>query len=145
MSGSLEGVTPALPLSVKPVGIVFIDAQHAQLLAVLERLESLAGTRNEFAAMVEGVDALFNYAQTHLADEEHLLREIGYPGLEQHAAQHRWFVQMIMQLMTRLEAGDDILGDLISALRSWFVEHINADDMDYAQHLRPGDADPDAQ
>lgn len=118
-------------LSVRAVGIAEIDAQHAQLLLVLDRLEALAGTPNEFAAIVEGVDALFNYAQTHLAEEEHLLRQIGYPRFEAHAARHRRFVEAIMQLMSRLERGEDILADLISSIRTWLVEHINTDDMDY--------------
>lgn len=120
---------------VSTVGIPFIDAQHAQLLAVLDRLQTLAGTSHQFAAIVEALDALFSYAQTHLAQEEALLKRAGYPRYEAHVAMHRQFIDAIMDLMARLEAGEEIFQDLVLAVRSWLVEHINVADMDYAAFL----------
>lgn len=130
----------AEPIAVVPVGITLLDQQHNALFAVLERLENLANTPAQSESVVAAVDSLFDYAQIHLADEEEFLRKAGYPLLASHAASHRLFIDAIMDMMARLERGEDIQPRVVRTIRDWLAKHINSDDAAYAQFLREAQA-----
>jgi hemerythrin len=77
--------TPALA-----VGIPEIDAQHQELFRRAERLIAAlrSGDRGEVLPLLAYLD---EYVVQHFAAEERLMREVGDPGLEAHAAAHRGF------------------------------------------------------
>ncbi len=117
------------------VGVNILDDQHRGLFKLLAELEALASAGNESAAIVTAVDALYSYAQMHLADEEQLLKDVGYPCLAQHIAEHKLFIDSIMDIDRRLAQGENIHSYLVRTIRDWFVRHINTSDSSYAQFL----------
>jgi hemerythrin len=77
--------TPALS-----VGVPDIDAQHRELFRRGERLITAlrAGDRGEVLPLLAYLD---EYVVHHFAAEERLMKEVGYPGREAHAAAHQAF------------------------------------------------------
>lgn len=77
--------TPALA-----VGVAEIDAQHRELFRRAERLITTlrAGDRGEVLPLLAYLD---EYVVHHFEAEERLMKEVGYPGREAHAAVHQAF------------------------------------------------------
>jgi hemerythrin len=69
------------------VGVAEIDAQHQELFRRAERLIGAlrAGDRGEVLPVLAYLE---DYAVHHFRMEECLMRDLGYPGLEEHAAAH---------------------------------------------------------
>lgn len=77
--------TPALA-----VGLAEIDAQHQELFRRAERLIAAlrAGDRGEVLPLLAYLD---EYVVHHFEAEERLMKQVGYPGREAHAAAHQAF------------------------------------------------------
>lgn len=118
-----------------PTGIDEIDRQHNQLLACLDRLNGYVGTRHEFAATMEAVDALYDYTFRHLSYEEAFLQALSYPGLEAHQAKHQALADKMNRLMGEVTAGGVITAALQQAISDWIVDHINGEDPNYVAWL----------
>lgn len=123
------------PPQLKPTGIEEIDRQHNKLLECLDRLSSYVGTRHEFSATMEAVDALYDYTFRHLSYEEAFLQAISYPGLEAHQAKHRALTNSMNFLLREVEAGGVITAALQQAISDWIVDHINGEDPHYVAYL----------
>lgn len=113
------------------IGIEEIDQQHKLLLMHL----------NKGMASITDIDGIFDklkaYAELHFSGEEKLMRKIGYPGFEGHQQQHRLFVERVEQLENAVIGGEkQAIVLLVSFLRDWFLEHILAEDKNYANYMR---------
>jgi hemerythrin len=77
--------TPALV-----VGIPEIDSQHQELFRRAERLIAAlrSGDRGEVLPLLAYLD---EYVVLHFGMEERLMKEVGYPGRDAHAAAHLAF------------------------------------------------------
>jgi hemerythrin len=77
--------TPALE-----VGIAVVDTQHQELFRRAERLIAAlrSGDRGEVLPLLAYLD---EYVVHHFEAEERLMKEVGYPGREAHAAAHQAF------------------------------------------------------
>ena len=72
---------------------------------------------------------LKNYTEIHFSDEENLMEEIGYPGLEAQRMAHESFVEKLVTIdLEELDEIDDnqqeYLLHLIDFLLGWLVNHI---------------------
>jgi len=117
-------------------GISDIDRQHAQLLIYLRDLKEFVGGKYEFAAAFTAVNALLDYTQQHFAYEEGLLLRYGYPRLEEHIAEHMTLIENVRRQWDKIEQGySDIALEVVETIERWIVEHINAEDIEYAKFL----------
>jgi hemerythrin-like metal-binding protein len=119
------------------VGIPTIDAQHKQLVALINALHD--GMRNGLGnEMLSGVfDSLIKYTETHFKDEERMLAVRGYPTLLAHKAQHADFVTDARKLAADFKAGRVALSmPVMSFLKTWLTTHILDSDQQYAAYLR---------
>lgn len=113
------------------IGIAEIDRQHKLLFTYLN--EGLAQTTDTAGIFVK----LKEYAGEHFAGEEKLMRKINYPGLEVHLRQHRLFEEQMEQLEKALGNSEkQTIITLVSFLKGWFLEHILAEDTNYANYMR---------
>ncbi|HSN90028.1 MAG TPA: hemerythrin family protein [Anaeromyxobacteraceae bacterium] len=132
-----------------PSGIVFdplletgnrlVDRQHRELFARLGAL---------FEASREGRGAdevrpllgyLREYVDAHLAAEERLMEEAGYPDLEPHREEHRALLATFQALQAQFEeSGADLLFvvRLSQRVTEWLKEHIYRADRTMAWWLR---------
>lgn len=114
-------------------GVPTLDRQHQALFLCVAELERAAGEGTMLSTW-HALAQLSHYAREHFADEEQLMREHDYPGIEPHIDEHRDFARRLLEIR-RDYLDRDISGDLIAMLRAWLREHVARTDMDYVPYL----------
>jgi hemerythrin len=113
------------------IGAAELDARHEELFRRVERLHDamLAHDRTEVARLLE---FLIVYVREHFEAEEALMRRIGYPLLEQHAAEHAAFAAAVAELYEAL-ARDGLTARLVLAVdrrvTGWLADHVYTSDL----------------
>ncbi len=115
-------------------GLPEIDAQHRQLF---ELAASFRGEGDQIRVM-KALAMLSDYANTHLRDEEAMLRAIGFPDLEAHREQHRLFRAMLKALLdeARSLTLDQIASRIEELINGWFYRHILTVDAEYVPAVK---------
>lgn len=114
-----------------------VDAQHRGLFDAVNAFQQAVAQGQVADAVARTLDFLKDYGELHFRDEEAMLAEHGYPGLEQHRRQHRQFLDQIASFRGQLLEGGSGLGHSMSQfLGSWLVNHIMVSDKAYAAFLR---------
>ncbi len=119
------------------VGIRAIDAQHRQLVELLNGLhdEMLAGKGSQVIGRI--LDALLDYSNSHFVDEESLMAEYQYPTLAQHREEHTQLTEQVIEFQERMRKGEIVLSvPVLQFLKDWLTHHILQTDMMYSPFLR---------
>lgn len=120
------------------IGIPALDAQHRELF---DRADALLAALQAGRAEAE-LERLFwfldDYCQSHFAEEERLMLEAGFPGLDGQRAAHAEFTEELEDLVDRFRrAGPS--PELAEALRrlvsGWLVAHVQGSDLALAGFL----------
>lgn len=120
------------------LGVDLIDRQHRELFRRFEELQEACRQGQGRSRLVELHAFLNDYVASHFAEEEALMRSVGYPQLEEHAAGHAGFRQQMAGLATFLAVRGpsiDLLVDTNQKVMRWLVEHIRIADRALAAHL----------
>lgn len=118
-------------------GITTIDAQHKNLVEVIQRLQQALETGHPHAETMEIMQFLLGYVDGHFALEEAYMKHIGYPGLPGHQKLHDQLRMQVNALNDRLahdEPGSAM--ELSILLFHWLRDHILEDDFSYVSHAR---------
>lgn len=114
-------------------GMPQIDKQHQEIFQWLAELQSAtADQRTLFGVYV--ITRLKHYMREHFAAEEALMKAVGYPGLNQHIAEHAKFRAKLEELQLKSIA-EDISADTVNFLTGWLTHHIAETDMAYVPYL----------
>ncbi len=118
------------------VGIESIDAQHRQLIELINRLQNAVdyatGGEYERAAL----DAVVDYTREHFRYEEDLMEAHDYPSFEAHRAEHQKMVARVEDLLQAYRNNEDrALQDALAYLKAWLINHINGTDQQYSEYL----------
>jgi hemerythrin-like metal-binding protein len=116
-------------------GIQEIDDQHKKLVDCFDQLELWVGKGHEFAATLDALGKLNRYVEEHFRFEEDMLRERGYPKLNQQIDEHGLIEGQLARLYQHVMSGGDATEDLLLLLREWLLSHIGVEDMEYAAFL----------
>ena len=121
------------------IGIEKIDQQHKAFLEYLNECYQQA-SRNSSAGIDPHLhEKLNDYATTHFRFEESLLQARGYPDLESHMKQHKYFESQIAELDARQPgARARTTESLFVFLRDWFLGHILEDDKKFVPFIMQG-------
>jgi hemerythrin-like metal-binding protein len=146
----IHGTTDSMPLLEREMsdrfrmydfcktGIPEIDDEHDTLMRLGNRLYSMSFADDVSRAEVESVlTELITFAQRHFDDEERLMEARGFPQLEQHRATHKRmcdYLQEIFDLARETPLMVTIRLEIF--LGSWFIWHMQRDDMEFAQFCR---------
>jgi two-component system cell cycle response regulator len=84
------------------VGVESIDQDHRRIIDIINQLSEAFEKGSGREVVVGLFDRLEEYASTHFAREERLMEEAGFPGLQEHAAQHKSFAGKIPELRDML-------------------------------------------
>lgn len=116
-------------------GIDVIDKQHHRIVEYINTLNDVQHThdRDELANVLQ---ELVDYTLSHFAFEESLMEDAGYPFINGHKKVHDMFTHRVSEYMQRFQQGEDITEELLITLRAWLINHIKADDNDYAASVR---------
>ncbi|WP_153109299.1 diguanylate cyclase domain-containing protein [Propionivibrio limicola] len=98
-------------------GQLLIDQQHRELFRLSNALLDATLTRAEHPeAFDHAFDALLGHVIKHFADEEEILRDAHYDGLEHHVREHQKLVKEAIALRRRYEQAHVPIGELIEFL-----------------------------
>ena len=123
--------TVVVPLT----GIEEIDQQHRQMVKNQDDLQDYLGSSYSFAAVFTALNTLMDYTRFHFTFEEQLLAQWNYPHLENHVAEHKLIADNVAALWDKIEAGQEIDDQMVHTIRGWILEHIKAEDLQYAGFL----------
>jgi hemerythrin len=116
-------------------GIHDHDEQFKVLVDCISHIEDAVTTRQKWSAVHFALGQLRHFASIHFAVEENLMRMHDYPGLAQHAGEHRNFMSDVdaLQQMSRRA---DVSVKMIAYLKITLEKHVITSDRRYAAYLR---------
>jgi len=119
------------------LSIPSIDDQHKRLVQLINSLHKAMKQRRSKNELERIVDELKNYTVTHFKFEEDLFARYGYAETKEHVAQHRKFVDKVLDFEQGLKSGKvTVTMDVMRFLKEWLMKHINGTDRRYSQFLR---------
>jgi hemerythrin-like metal-binding protein len=94
-----------------------IDAEHQKLFGLANALIAAAFRRGEDPdGFDQAMTGLLSHVAKHFADEEAILAEHHYPGLDLHARAHKRLVGRALELREAALAGGVTIGELVDFL-----------------------------
>lgn len=118
------------------VGVEEIDAQHKELVRLLNSLHQAIHERHGSDACRRILDELTDYTRVHFAVEESLMRISGYPDFANHKKIHTTLIQQIHDLQVKLDSGAaKISFELLHFLKNWLMVHIVEADKLFGHHF----------
>lgn len=122
-------------------GIEDIDAQHIILFALINQLDININNELPNECVHDTLKAVAYYIDFHFAYEEMLMRQRGFPALEEHLAEHRLLMQTVVHLAAPAAAPDSrrLAFRMRHELMEWMLSHMQADrrfaDFCHARHI----------
>lgn len=121
------------------IGVETVDNQHRELLARFDRLLSACETGQGIEELKRTMTFLEEYVRTHFNDEEALQRLRGFPGYQEHRAQHAYFIERVKALREEVNREGVLVHNVIETnnmLLKWFLNHISVMDMELGKFIR---------
>jgi len=117
------------------VGNEFIDDDHKHLIKLINAYEMAISTGN-LKLLGPAFEALERYANEHFQREENLMEAVFFPGLREHRDKHKLLLKGVQEKHKEVQKGGDIdLAVLSAFLRSWLIDHVVKEDMQYKPHV----------
>ena len=116
------------------VGDELLDAQHKVILSYMAKIRACFLTEKNDQDLLTLMDRLDTFCKLHLWDEERVMEEMQFPGIEEHQVQHALFLSHLENFTGRydeLNVAKKI--DELNFLKAWFLEHIEVSDRKYAE------------
>ena len=117
-------------------GIGIIDSQHRAIFAALNSLADSFQSGRASALVDETLTALLAYTVEHFQTEEKFMRELGYPGLAAHRAEHAVLIVKVQELQERYAEGSPVVIDVTIFFADLLQHHINRVDMAMVEFMR---------
>ena len=119
-----------------PLTLFPVDAEHRKLFDLLRKLHDaivIGCTRNTLNSIIAD---LLKTAEMHFDNEERLMKEHGYAGLEAHRGEHQKIARDVKTLVVALSAGK-LAGkpDIALLPAQWLYSHIRTHDKLYVSHI----------
>ncbi len=115
-------------------GIEVIDNQHKRIVSYVNQLDTARQSGNR-ALVVEVIEQLVDYTQSHFSFEEAMMEEAGYSFLKPHQRVHELFIRRVSEFTVRAAKGEDVAAELHSMLTKWLINHIANEDHDYSKSV----------
>jgi hemerythrin len=122
------------------LGIPEIDEQHREIFARFRAFTEACHAEVDLPELLGLLEFLQEYAATHFASEEQLLRQDCHPQLELQKQEHRLFIDDLDQLRAKLlecGASSEITLTLKRTMIQWLINHISHVDFEYKEYLQP--------
>ena len=118
------------------VNIEQIDKQHERIVKLINEMFEVVRDKETNISLSYQIDKLIEYTQKHFNYEENLLEKAGYEFIDRHKKAHKGLVQEVMDLKELIEKNTDgMSSDFYSFLRSWLINHILKEDMQYKDYM----------
>ncbi|MDE5421732.1 bacteriohemerythrin [Ancylomarina sp. DW003] len=111
-----------------------IDEQHQNLFKIVNQLIENINIDQEF--IKKTLIDLKKYSEQHFEEEEAILAERNYPGLEDHKFEHRFFIRRITRFCKEVvEENQELSEKMLEFLADWVKHHTFEEDQDYKKYL----------
>lgn len=117
-------------------GIEIIDAQHHAIFEALNSLAEAFRSGRARAMVDDSLGALLAYTAEHFQTEENYMRELDYPGLAAHRAEHAVLSGKAQELRERYAEGSPVVMDVTIFFVDLLQHHINQVDMAMVEFMR---------
>lgn len=117
-------------------GIPIIDTQHKTLFDAVNRLADSFKAGTSATQAKESLDFLLKYTVEHFQTEEKFMKDMGYPKLTSHMAEHAQLVDKAKGLQARMAEGKPVTVEVTTFLADWLKHHINEVDMGYVEFAK---------
>ena len=124
------------------VGIEAIDADHQELIILLNRLGVAVARGVERDVIVAKLGELIAHAERHFDREAEFMTSYNYPEAEHHQDIHRELMADIAELRKEFERGAEIGPEFVLYLWNWLLNHIAEDDKRLGAYLGPLMSEP---
>lgn len=110
-----------------------IDEQHRRWIEIINELHDTLMVKGGGGRITERILAeMLDYTNFHFTFEEDYLQRIGYPGLDQHRLQHRYFLDTVLGKLQEEQSGGLVLNtEVMRLLTVWLRDHILTEDRKY--------------
>lgn len=115
-------------------GIPIIDEQHRGLVSAVNTLYVFMRHKKGKIALGPIISTFEQYIRLHFFTEEALLRLSEFPGAEDHRKSHRALLKTASQVIKESRKLEDAQ-QLLSFLKTWWLDHINEEDRAFAPHV----------
>ncbi len=116
------------------VGIGEIDAQHQQLVSLLNELHAAMKQGHGSESLVEIFSKLVDYTRYHFGTEERLFDQYHYPRAVEHKEQHDLLTKQVLELRAQLKGGQLLVSiKTLDFLKGWVTNHIMKTDKYYTE------------
>jgi hemerythrin-like metal-binding protein len=120
------------------LGVAPMDATHREFV---DHLNVLAQAPDD--AFLELLDAFVAHTEAHFAQESRWMREIGFPALHCHEAEHEGVLGVMREVRGYVEQGKVHVGRvLVAELPEWLRNHLATMDGALAYFIRTVEYDP---
>jgi hemerythrin len=120
------------------VGVDLIDEQHKELIRRMNAFFDAMKNGDKQQKVLEILDFLEEYVESHFRDEERLQLSSGYPLYKEHKKLHTDFIADVKQIRSDIaKAGFTVAtASLVgSTLVSWLTLHIKKTDKGLGAHI----------
>lgn len=118
------------------VGVKKLDNQHMKIIQILNDMYDCQRDKTGALDPESILNDLLTCTRTHFADEEGLLRLVGYPTFTEHKELHDRMAHQTQDLYGDfLKSRDDLSPELLTSLKEWWLDHIRNDDKRYVPYL----------
>lgn len=114
-----------------------LDREHQGQIELLLAVEAELGGAGDAARLATLLDQLIEFTSIHFMSEQVEMRQIVYPGLPAHEAEHDQLMEQMRDFQQRIVSGERALTAAdISTLREWVLRHIRSKDSAFAEYLK---------
>jgi len=115
-----------------------VDREHKEIFSLVKDvLDAVFASRKE--KVDTAINFLTSYTLKHFANEEKMMQESAYPGIDDHKAQHKAFEQIVIGLKEKIKASGETMqmsNEINSVVVDWLIEHVLGIDMLFANHYK---------
>ena len=118
------------------LGIASLDDQHKGLLQQMNILHDAMSVGKAKEVLNQTFQMLIDYTLIHFKSEEIFFSRYDYSKMEKHMLEHEFFVKKVYDLKAHYDnARFLVCFEVLSFLKTWFVNHILGSDMEYRTFL----------
>jgi hemerythrin len=109
------------------VGNDDIDEQHKKLFTLAKSVSDMTDAKQVKSHIMD----LFKYTREHFCAEEQMMKQIGYPKLDEHKELHEELITKLSNLSTPSFDTDQSISQFQKFVYDWLVDHIMNHDKEY--------------
>ncbi len=117
------------------VGVSLFDEDHRQLFEMAEHLIDAFNRLRPNAELAGIMDDFIEYTVFHFEREEEKMREVDYPGTEEHVAQHNLLIRAILKFKADMRYNRIPSDQIAEILADWLLRHIHEMDRQYTDYF----------